>query len=109
MSGYDSSILVPDQLNESSVTTMFQKLAEEMYASFKGTLKCGNLESKIVLSPAPVVSVFNKCSIFVIHLSHYVCCVFGITYFIMHDKMSLEWNPSCFCDVSSLISQAAFK
>lgn len=28
-----------------------------MYSSFKGVLKCGNLESKIILSPAPVVII----------------------------------------------------
>lgn len=58
MSGYDGSILIPEQLSEASTTTLFQKLAEDMYASFKGILKCGNLESKIVLSPTPVVSAF---------------------------------------------------
>lgn len=69
MSGFDSSILVPDQLSESSVTTMFQKLAEEMYASFRGTLKCGNLESKVVLSPAPVVSFFNIHTWFYVYIT----------------------------------------
>lgn len=59
MSGYDGSVLMPEQLNETSVITMFQKLAEDMYASFKGVLRCGNLESKIILSPAPVVIGFN--------------------------------------------------
>lgn len=56
MSGYDGTVLVPEQLNEASVAALFEKLAEDMYVSFKGTLKCGNLESKIILSPAPVVS-----------------------------------------------------
>lgn len=57
MSGNDGSILVPDNIQtESTVTGLFQKLVEEMYTTFKGTLKCGNLESKIILSPAPVVS-----------------------------------------------------
>ncbi|KAJ8925818.1 hypothetical protein NQ315_009668 [Exocentrus adspersus] len=55
LSGYEGSILVPDNLQaEQSVTTVFQKLAEEMYTLFRGSLKCGNLESKIILSPAPV-------------------------------------------------------
>uniref|UniRef100_A0A6P7GUZ0 Integrator complex subunit 14 n=1 Tax=Diabrotica virgifera virgifera TaxID=50390 RepID=A0A6P7GUZ0_DIAVI len=55
LSGYDGSILVPDNIHsESSVISLFQKLAEDMYTTFKGTLKCGNLESKIILSPAPV-------------------------------------------------------
>lgn len=56
LSGYDGSILVPENLqNELSVTNLFQKLAEDVYTLFKGTLKCGNLESKVILSPAPVV------------------------------------------------------
>lgn len=55
LSGYDGSIQVPENLqSESNITTLFQKLAEDMYTSFKGVLKCGNLESKIILSPAPV-------------------------------------------------------
>ncbi|XP_057660808.1 integrator complex subunit 14 isoform X2 [Diorhabda carinulata] len=54
LTGYDGSILLPENLNESNVTSLFQKLAEDMYTNFKGTLKCGNLESKVVLSPAPV-------------------------------------------------------
>ncbi|CAH1962828.1 unnamed protein product [Acanthoscelides obtectus] len=55
MTGYDGTISVQDTFsNEASVTSMFQKLAEEIYSTFKGTLKCGNLESKIILSPAPV-------------------------------------------------------
>lgn len=55
LSGYDGSIQIPDNIqSESNVINVFQKLAEEMYSSFKGVLKCGNLESKIILSPAPV-------------------------------------------------------
>ncbi|XP_018325075.1 integrator complex subunit 14 [Agrilus planipennis] len=55
MCGYDGMVLIPENtLTESSVISLFQKLAEEMYTSFKGILKCGNLESKIILSPAPV-------------------------------------------------------
>ncbi|KAF2880696.1 hypothetical protein ILUMI_25486 [Ignelater luminosus] len=54
ISGYDGSVLIPDNLSENSVVSMFQKLAEDMYTSFRGVLKCGNLESRIVLSPAPV-------------------------------------------------------
>lgn len=57
MCNYDGSVMVPEnQLSEASVTAIFQKVAEEMYAPFKGTLKCGNLESKIVLYPTPTVS-----------------------------------------------------
>ncbi|KAG5876007.1 hypothetical protein JTB14_002176 [Gonioctena quinquepunctata] len=56
LTGYDGSILVPENLQaESNVTSLFQKLAEEMYVMFKGVLKCGNLESKVILSPAPVL------------------------------------------------------
>lgn len=59
ISGYDGSILVSDNIQtETSITGLFKKLVEEMYSTFKGTLKCGNLESKIILSPAPVVSIF---------------------------------------------------
>ncbi|XP_060536568.1 integrator complex subunit 14 [Cylas formicarius] len=55
LSGYDGSISIPENLQtESNVTGLFQKLAEDMYTSFKGILKCGNLESKIILSPAPL-------------------------------------------------------
>lgn len=55
LTGYEGSILLPENLhNESSVISIFQKLADDMYTNFKGTLKCGNLESKVVLSPAPV-------------------------------------------------------
>lgn len=65
MSGYDGSILIPEQLNETSTTTLFQKLAEDMYASFRGVLKCGNLEAKVILSPAPVVSINSALFIFI--------------------------------------------
>lgn len=54
LSGYDGSILVPDQLTDSSIISLFHKLAEEMYTSFNAVLKCGNLESNVVLSPLPV-------------------------------------------------------
>ncbi|XP_066142418.1 integrator complex subunit 14 [Euwallacea fornicatus] len=55
LSGYEGSVQIPDNLQtESNVTNLFQKLAEEMYSLFKGVLKCGRLESKIILSPAPV-------------------------------------------------------
>lgn len=54
----DGSIVVPDSLQkEADITNLFQKLADDMYAVFKGTLKCGNLESKIILSPAPMVGI----------------------------------------------------
>lgn len=61
MTGYDGTVLVPEQLNEVSVCSLFEKLAEDMYVSFKGTLKCGHLESRVLLSPAPVVSKANVC------------------------------------------------
>lgn len=68
ISGFDGSVLIPDNLTESSVVSMFQKLAEDMYTSFRGILKCGNLESRIVLSPAPVVSyLFSQNQSFVFY------------------------------------------
>ncbi|CAG9766259.1 unnamed protein product [Ceutorhynchus assimilis] len=54
-SGNLGSIQVPENLQtESNVLTIFQKLAEEMYTPFKGVLKCGSLETKIMLSPTPM-------------------------------------------------------
>ncbi|KAF5293913.1 hypothetical protein FQA39_LY13618 [Lamprigera yunnana] len=55
MTGFEGSVIVPDgALNEATVVSMFQKLSEDMYTSFRGTLKCGNLESRVMLSPAPI-------------------------------------------------------
>ncbi|CAH0550975.1 unnamed protein product [Brassicogethes aeneus] len=63
LSGYDGSISIPEHIQgEAAVVTIFQKLAEDTYTSFKGTLKCGNLESKIILSPTPVP--YNKATDF---------------------------------------------
>lgn len=57
LAGLDSSVHVPEEaLNIKSVQSMFQKLAEANFASFQGMLKCGNLGSRIILSPAPQVS-----------------------------------------------------
>ncbi|XP_045483435.1 integrator complex subunit 14 [Harmonia axyridis] len=53
LAGYESSLSVPDQLGEGGVTSLFQRLAEKIYTPFNGTLKCGNLKSKIMLYPAP--------------------------------------------------------
>ncbi|XP_067002989.1 integrator complex subunit 14 [Anabrus simplex] len=54
LAGLDSSVHVPEgSLTIKSVQSMFQKLAEANFASFQGTLKCGNLGSRIILSPAP--------------------------------------------------------
>lgn len=65
LSGYDGSIQIPDNIqSESNVVSVFQKLAEDMYSSFKGVLKCGNLESKIILSPAPVVIIIVTLKIY---------------------------------------------
>ncbi|KAG7201923.1 hypothetical protein KM043_004633 [Ampulex compressa] len=51
----DSVVLVPEgTLTKHSVTACFQKLAETNYVSFQGYLKCGNLGSRILLSPAPM-------------------------------------------------------
>lgn len=66
MSGYDGTVLVPEQLNDTSICSLFEKLAEDMYVSFKGTLKCGHLESKILLSPAPVVS--NAVNVYLLQM-----------------------------------------
>lgn len=74
LSGNDGSILVPDNINaESSITVLFQKLAEEMYTTFKGTLKCGNLESKIILSPGPVVSILAYSEYSVFFMLAFIC------------------------------------
>lgn len=82
LSGYDGSILVPDNLqNELGVTSLFQKLAEDMYTLFKGTLKCGNLESKVILSPAPVVHV----------LLYLVVCVIYVYVKIVHKTMCFHF------------------
>lgn len=62
LAGNDSILLVPEgQLSKKSVTDCFQKLSEINYASFQGYLKCGNLGSRILLSPAPMVnSIFTQ-------------------------------------------------
>lgn len=52
--GGEGSVIVPDQITEISITNLFQKLGDDMYTSFKGTLKCGHLESSIYLSPMPI-------------------------------------------------------
>nr|XP_012151502.1 PREDICTED: von Willebrand factor A domain-containing protein 9 isoform X3 [Megachile rotundata] len=55
LAGGDSVVLVPDTpLSKHSVTNCFQKLAETNYVSFQGYLKCGNLGSRVLLSPAPM-------------------------------------------------------
>lgn len=57
LAGGDSVVLVPETvLSKHSVTACFQKLAETNYVSFQGYLKCGNLGSRILLSPAPMVN-----------------------------------------------------
>lgn len=57
LAGGDSVVLVPEApLSKHSVTTCFQKLSETNYVSFQGYLKCGNLGSRILLSPAPMVN-----------------------------------------------------
>lgn len=58
VSGSEGSIQIPENLqHEANITTLFQKLADDMYTSFRGILKCGNLASRIILSPAPIVSI----------------------------------------------------
>ncbi|XP_063990643.1 integrator complex subunit 14 [Diachasmimorpha longicaudata] len=55
LAGGESGVLVPDgQLSKTTVNNCFQKLAETNYVSFQGYLKCGNLGSRILLSPPPM-------------------------------------------------------
>ncbi|RZF41439.1 hypothetical protein LSTR_LSTR000153 [Laodelphax striatellus] len=55
VSGGDGSVVVPDsQLSPTCVQNLFHKLAEDNYSSFTGTLKCGHLSCKVILSPSPV-------------------------------------------------------
>lgn len=50
-------MLIPETpISKHSITACFQKLAETNYVSFQGYLKCGNLDSRILLSPAPMVN-----------------------------------------------------
>lgn len=59
LAGGDSAVIVPEgTLSKISVNNCFQKLAESNYVSFQGYLKCGNLGSRIHLSPSPMVSYF---------------------------------------------------
>lgn len=56
LSGGDGSVYQVDStLTPATLYSLFQKLAEKNYASFCGVLKCGNLSSKVILSPAPMV------------------------------------------------------
>ncbi|XP_015512843.1 integrator complex subunit 14 [Neodiprion pinetum] len=55
LAGGNSIVLVPEgPLTRNSVTNCFQKLAEVNYVSFQGYLKCGQLGSRILLSPPPL-------------------------------------------------------
>ncbi|XP_054278124.1 integrator complex subunit 14-like isoform X1 [Macrosteles quadrilineatus] len=55
LSGGDGSVMqVDSSLSPQSIYNLFQQLAEKNYASFCGMLKCGNLSSKVILSPAPM-------------------------------------------------------
>lgn len=57
LAGGDSVVLIPETpISKHSITACFQKLAETNYVSFQGYLKCGNLGSRILLSPAPMVN-----------------------------------------------------
>lgn len=61
LSGGDGSVLQVDSaLNPGSLYNLFQQLAEKNYASFCGMLKCGHLSSKVILSPAPMVSASHS-------------------------------------------------
>uniref|UniRef100_A0A1B6BY33 Integrator complex subunit 14 n=1 Tax=Clastoptera arizonana TaxID=38151 RepID=A0A1B6BY33_9HEMI len=55
--GNEGSMLQVDSpLSQQSVHKLFLKLVDKNYASYSGFLKCGNLGSKIMMSPVPVVS-----------------------------------------------------
>ncbi|XP_051166296.1 integrator complex subunit 14 [Leptopilina boulardi] len=55
LAGGDSMVLLPEgQLTKTSVHNCFKKLAETTYVPFQGYLKCGNLGSRILLSPPPM-------------------------------------------------------
>lgn len=51
-----------------SIVQMFNKLSEKQYACWSGNLACGNLSSKVTLSPNPEVSShytsMNSCCLF---------------------------------------------
>ncbi|XP_039278310.1 integrator complex subunit 14 isoform X2 [Nilaparvata lugens] len=54
--GPDGCVLMPDSqhLSPACVHSLFHKLAQDNYSSFTGTLKCGHLACKVILSPSPV-------------------------------------------------------
>ncbi|XP_043282528.1 integrator complex subunit 14 [Venturia canescens] len=55
LAGGESGVIVPEgHLSKSSITNCFQKLAESNYVPFQGYLKCGNLGSRVLLSPPPI-------------------------------------------------------
>lgn len=63
MAGPDGTLYTPEgvgleALSLNNITTTFQKIAEECYTSFKGTISCGNLTSQVFISPAPMVKIF---------------------------------------------------
>lgn len=61
LAGGDSAVIIPEgTLSKVSVDSCFQKLAETNYVSFQGYLKCGNLGSRILLSPPPMVIIQLK-------------------------------------------------
>ena len=69
LAGNDSSLFVPEgHLSKQSVVNCFKKLAETNYIPFQGYLKCGNLGSRILLSPSPLVSfkikIILNCKLF---------------------------------------------
>lgn len=66
LAGGDGAVISPESpLSLISVQNAFHKLAEENYSSFSGSLKCGNLECKVILSPTPMVckSLFKHISL----------------------------------------------
>lgn len=63
LAGLDSSVHIPEgSLTVKSIQSLFTKLAEANFASFQGSLKCGNLGSRVILYPAP--QPFTKTSDF---------------------------------------------
>lgn len=57
LAGQDNPMYIPDEvLSFASVAASFQKMSEECYTSFQGTISCGNMSSQVFVSPAPLVS-----------------------------------------------------
>lgn len=78
MAGGDGSVLQLDSpLTPHSLYNLFQKLAETNYSSFSGMLKCGNLGSKVILSPTPMVEYISL----VVYIHYIILCVYVRVHF----------------------------